>query len=166
MEELLFGRKVILQDLAVLRKTIGEDSSIFKHRAFQGKHWKEFCLAMDHELSLPHVSTQDNTSLATMIATGLKDAKAHITLEWKSFDQERKHHDKELPTHMEIAQPLSKAVPTLKRGGWSTMEELWRELVISSETKFSYLEAESMGNHWRLYGDRNERRNASNYWSK
>ena len=46
------------------------------------------------------------------------------------------------------------------------MEELWRELAISSETKFSYLEAESMGSHWRLYGDRNERRNASNYWSK
>ena len=166
IEAVLFGRKVILQDLVVLRKTIGEDSFTFKHCAFRGKHWKEFCLAMDHEISMPHVSTQDNTSLATMIATGLKDAKAHITLELKSFDQVRKHHDKELPAHMEIAQPLSKAMPTLKRGGWATMEELWRELAISSETKFSYLEAKSMGSHWRLYGDRNERRNASNYWSK
>ena len=105
MEALLFGRKVILQDLAVLRKTIGEDSFIFKHCAFQAKHWKEFCLAMDHGLSLPHVSTQDNTSLATMIATGLKDVKARITLELKSFDKNRNImtrsclHTWKLPNH-------------------------------------------------------------------
>jgi len=166
MEALMFGRKVILQDLAVIRKTSGEELFIFKHLAYQGRLWKEFCLAMDHYLSLPRASTEGDASLASIIARGLEDVKTHISLELKSFQHEKTHLEKELPPRTEMPQALSKTILTLKSGGWPIIEDLWRDLAISSENKLSYLEAEKMGSQWRRRGICKERRNASIYWSK